>query len=156
MFIFAVLLPKLCRVSPCNSRRYLSIFFDFQLWLSTKFRLSKIKTLILHQVRHGCQITSKSVKRLLRYGDLTVFKVAAVRYLGFLKFLTVGAVMRPFLRHRTKCRDDRSNRCRDIAIFLVIFKMAAAAILAFQKFEIFTIGPLCVAVRLLRHCAKFH
>jgi len=33
-----------------------------------------------------CQISSKSVKRLRRYGDLTVFKMAAVRHLGFWKF----------------------------------------------------------------------
>jgi len=32
------------------------------------------------------QISSKSVKRLQRYGDLTVFKMAAVRHLGFVKF----------------------------------------------------------------------
>jgi len=29
------------------------------------------------------QISSKSVKRLPRYGDLTVFKMAPVRHLGF-------------------------------------------------------------------------
>jgi len=34
----------------------------------------------------ACQITSKSLKRLRRYGDLTVFKMAAVRRLGLLKF----------------------------------------------------------------------
>jgi len=33
-----------------------------------------------------CQISSKSVKQLRRYGDLTVFKMAAVRHLGFWKF----------------------------------------------------------------------
>ena len=42
---------------------------------------------------------------------------------------------------RTKFRKDRSNRYRDITIF-VIFKMAAAAILNFQKFEILTVDPL--------------
>ena len=57
------------------------------------------------------------------------------------KFLTVGAVKRPILQQRTKFRKDRSNRCRDIAIF-VIFKMAAAAILNFQKFKILTVDPL--------------
>ena len=42
--------------------------------------------------RVGCQsasarqISSKSVKRLQRYGDLTVFKMAAVSHLGFVKF----------------------------------------------------------------------
>jgi len=33
-----------------------------------------------------CVIMPKSVKRLQRYGDLTVFKMAAVRHLGFVKF----------------------------------------------------------------------
>jgi len=58
--------------------------------------------------------------------------MAAVRHVGFVKFdfLTVGAVKRPILHQRTKFSKDRSNRCGDIAIF-VIFKMAAAAILNF-------------------------
>jgi len=50
-------------------------------------------------------------------------------------------VKRPILHHSTKFRKDRLNRCGDIAIF-VIFKMAAATILDFQKFEILTVGPL--------------
>jgi len=41
------------------------------------------------------------------------------------------------LHQRTKFYKDRWNRYVDIAIF-VIFKMAAAAILDFQKFEILT------------------
>jgi len=37
-----------------------------------------------------------------RYGDLTVFKMAAVRHLGFVKFdfLTVGSVKRPIFHQR--------------------------------------------------------
>ena len=64
--------------------------------------------------------------------------MAAVRHLGFVKFnfLTVGQVHQPSKFHK-----DRSNPCGDIAIF-VIFKMAAAAIMDFQKFEILTVGPL--------------
>ena len=60
--------------------------------------------------------------------------MAGVRHLGFVKsiFLPVGAVKRPILHQRTKFRKDRSNRCGDIAFF-VIFKMAAAAILNFKK-----------------------
>ena len=107
------------------------------------FEFSKIRNFndlsdVGGQYALSCQISSKSVKRLQRYGDLTVIKMAAVRHLGFLKFkfLTVGAVKRPILDKRTKFRKDRSNRCGDIAIF-VIFQMAAAAILNFQKFEIF-------------------
>ena len=63
-----------------------------------------------------------------RYGNLTVFKMATVRHLGFVKFkfLTVGEVKRHILHQRTKFRKDRSNRCGDIAFF--DFKMAAAAI----------------------------
>ena len=45
-------------------------------------------------------------------------------------FLTVAAVKRPILHQRTKFRKDQSNRCGYIAI-IVIFKMAAAAILNF-------------------------
>ena len=44
-------------------------------------------------------------------------------------------------RDSTKFRKDRPNRYGDIAIF-VIFKMAAAAILNFQKFKILTVNPL--------------
>ena len=78
-----------------------------------------------------------------KYCILTVFKMAAVRHLGFLKFkfLTVVAVKNPILIHHTKFCTDRSNRCGDITIF-VIFKMAVAAILDFQKFEILTVDPL--------------
>ena len=58
--------------------------------------------------------------------------------------------MRPILHQRTKFRKDRSNCCGDNAIF-VIFKMTAAAILDFQKFEILTVdlmygGAVCVIV----------
>jgi len=57
------------------------------------------------------------------------------------------------LHQHTKFRKDRSNRCGDIAIF-VIFKMAAVAILNFQKFKILTVDPLYGAN--VHHRAKFH
>jgi len=38
------------------------------------------------QYASPCQMSSKSVTLLQRYGDLTVFKIATVRHLGFLKF----------------------------------------------------------------------
>jgi len=57
------------------------------------------------------------------------------------EIFNVGAVKRPILHQRTKFRKDRSNRCGDIAFF-VIFKMAVAAILNFQKFKILTVDPL--------------
>jgi len=63
--------------------------------------------------------------------------------LGFLNsnFLTLAAVKKPILHNRTKFRKNRSNRCGDIAIF-VIFNMAAAAVLDFHKFKILTVDPL--------------
>ena len=69
-----------------------------------------------------------------RFND---FQMAVVRHLGFLKikFLAIGAVNRPILHYRTRFREDLSNHCGDIAIFM-IYKMAAAAILEFQEFEI--------------------
>ena len=54
------------------------------------------------------------------------FKMAAVRHFGFLKvgISTSCPVPRPNMRHRTKFREDRSNRCGDMADFR-FFKMAA-------------------------------
>jgi len=75
---------------------------------------------------------------LQRYGDLTVFKMAAVHHVDVFwnsNSLTVAAVERPILHEHTKFRQDRSNRCGNIAIFV----MAAAAILDFQTFEILTV-----------------
>jgi len=57
------------------------------------------------------------------------------------------------LHQRTKFRKDWSNRCGDITIF-VILKMAADAVLDFQKFKILTFDPLLEAD--LRHRAKLH
>jgi len=37
------------------------------------------------QYASSCQISSKSVKRLQGYGDLTGLKMVAVRHLGFVK-----------------------------------------------------------------------
>jgi len=67
-----------------------------------------------------------------------VLRMVAVCHLGFLKFnfFYLLEVKRPILHHHTKFRKDQSNCCGDIAIF-VIFKMAAAAILDFQKFQNF-------------------
>ena len=91
-----------------------------------------------------------SVKRLWR-GDLTVFKMAAVRHLGFWKFnfLTACAVKSPILHSRAKFREDLPICCCDISIF-VVFKMAAAAILVFEKFEMLTVCSLKGA-NLLHH-----
>jgi len=88
------------------------------------------------------RISSKSVKRAQSYGDLTDFQNGGRRHLGFVKFkLTVGAVKRSILHNRAKFRKDRSNRCGDIAIF-VIFQDGGRRHLGFQKFEILTVFPV--------------
>ena len=56
-----------------------------------------------------------------------------------IQFVTVLALKRPILHNRAKFRVDLSIPCCDIAIF-VILKMAAAAILIFEKFEILTVS----------------
>jgi len=99
-------------------------------------------------------IPSKSVKRLLRYGDLTVFKMASSAMLDFgnSNFLTARTVKRHILHNLAKFRKDLSISCCDIAI-IVIFKMAAAAILVFEKFKILTVCPPYSAN--LRHRPNF-
>jgi len=101
-------------------------FCDFQDNGCRHLEFSKIqnfngRSAVDGQYASSCLISSKSVKRLLRYGDLTVFKMAAVRHLGFVKFdfLMVGAVKGYILHLRTKFYTDRSNRYGDIAIFLI-------------------------------------
>ena len=76
--------------------------------------------------------------------------MAAVRHLGFVKFEFFNAIF-VILHQRTKFRKSQPNRCGDIAIF-VIFQMAAAAMLNFQKFEILTVFPLYGGN--MRHHAK--
>jgi len=84
------------------------------------------------------QISSKSVKWLQRYGDLTVFKLAAVRHLGFVKFkfLTAWVVERPILHNRAKFREDLSIHCWYIAIF-VVFQDGGRRHLGFWKIRNF-------------------
>jgi len=53
----------------------------------------------------------------------------------------VQGIKRAKLRHSAKFRGDGSNRCRDMKIFQ-FFKMAVAAILDFQIFEILTVGTV--------------
>ena len=45
------------------------------------------------------------------------------------------------MRHRTKFREDRSNRCGEIADFR-FFKMAAAILDFEKKFKFLTVGTL--------------
>ena len=71
------------------------------------------------------------------------FMMAAVRHLEFSKvgISISGPIRRPNMRHRSKFREDRSNRSGDIADFR-FFKMAAAAILDFGNFKFLTVGTL--------------
>jgi len=71
-------------------RRYRD-FCDFQNGGSRHLEFSKIQNFngwsaVWGQYASSCQISSKSVKRLQTYGDLMVFKMAAARPLGFVKF----------------------------------------------------------------------
>ena len=62
-----------------------------------------------------------------RYGDLTVFKMAAVRHLGFVKFdfLIIYAVKGHILHELTKFHKDRSNRYGDIVIFVIVMDVSS-------------------------------
>ena len=89
-----------------------------------------------------CQISSKSVIRLQRYGHFTVFRMADVRHLGFVKFefFNGQAVKGPILHQRTRFRKDWSNRCGDVSIF-VIFNMAPPPCWIFKKIVILQTIP---------------
>ena len=64
-------------------------------------------------------------------------------YIGFLNFriLIARTVKRGKLRHHANFHGDQSNRFGDITIFLFL-KMATAAMLDFQIFEILTVGTV--------------
>ena len=104
VWIFAVLLSKLCNVLLRNYKiYYLSSISILKIASLRHIKLSKIKHLNFtsrarDQFALLCQISSKCVKELQRYSDLTVFKMAAVRHLAFLKFnfFTVAQLRDPF------------------------------------------------------------
>ena len=85
-----------------------------------------------------CQILSKSLELRPRYGDFSNFKMTAAAILDFqhLKFLTFGTVKRVELRNHAKLCRNRSNRGRDIAIFLN-FQDGGRRHVGFLKFQIF-------------------
>ena len=69
----------------------IAIFMIFQMVAAAILNLKKNGNFnglsaVEGQYASSCQISSKTVKRLQRYGDLTVLKMAAVRHLGFVKF----------------------------------------------------------------------
>ena len=77
VLIFAVLLSKLCNALLWNNEIYLSIFSILKIAALRHIKLSKIKKLNFtsgsgDQCASLCQTSSKSIKRLQRYGELTV------------------------------------------------------------------------------------
>jgi len=76
------------RKNRSNRCGYIAIFVTFQHGSCRHLEFLKIRNFnaVGGQYASSCQISSKSVKQLQRYGDLTVFKMAAVRHLGFVKF----------------------------------------------------------------------
>ena len=104
------------------------------------------------QTESQCQILSKSFKPRRWHVSFRFYKMAAAAILDFsnFKFLNLWTVNRVDLHHRTKVRQNRTYRGRDITIFR-FFKMAAAAILDFPIVLIFNsrncqgnrIAPAC-------------
>ena len=90
VLIFAVLLSKLCNVLLCVLQSIFQQFTILKTAAPRDIRLSKIKNSNFTPGAGDyrallCQISSISVKRLQRYGELKVFKVVAVRHLGLFK-----------------------------------------------------------------------
>ena len=122
----------------------ISRFWIFQDGGSRHFGFSKLQ---IYNGRNGqegrtasaCQISSKSVKPWLRYGNFLFFKIAAAAILDFwnFKFLTVWSIKTIELRQRAKFRQNRSNRGWDMAIF--IFQDGGTNILDFRNFLFLTV-----------------
>ena len=108
--------------------QYFHFTFSYRLLLSFRhLEFSKIRNFnglshVRDQCESPCQISSKSVKWLRRYGGLTVFTMAAVRRLGFWKFifLTIWALKRHILHNHAKFREDLSIPCCDMGICVVL------------------------------------
>jgi len=96
-----------------RSNRYgdIAIFVIFKM-AAAKIQNFNGRSPVGGQCASSCQISFKSVKRLQRYGHLTVFKMAAVREM-------LRVVKGHIVHHRTKFHEDRSNRYGDIAIFVI-------------------------------------
>jgi len=129
-----------CIILPnfCQAGGEIWLFFDFSNMAATvildfqKFEILTAGQLFRANMRNYANF---SVKRLLKYDDLTVFKMAAVRHLGFLKFkfLTVGMGKGLIVQDRATLLEVWSNLCRNMVIFR-FSNIAAAATLYFEKF----------------------
>ena len=84
------------------------------------------------QTASVCRISSKLLQTAAEMWLFVDFlKMAAAAILDFwnFKFLTVGTVKRVELHHLAKCRQNRSNRGRDMAIFRFFPRWRPSAIL---------------------------
>ena len=86
-------------------------------WIS-KIRNFNGRSAVRDECASSCQISSKSVKRLQKHDNLTVFKMAAAAILDFQKFkiITVDPLPGANARHLAKFHQTRSNDHRDMAI----------------------------------------
>jgi len=102
------------------------------------------------------QISSKSVERLRRYGDLTVSQIGGRPPSWICVIQTFSRSLRLTDQFCTTVQIlvRIGLAVAEISRFFVIFKMAAAAMLVFEKFEILTVCRLQRAN--LRHRAKFY
>ena len=113
---------------------------DFQDGGIRHLRFSKVENFNFRscsevQYASSHKISRKSVKPFQRYGRFSIFKMAAVRHLGFSKARIFNCpypseALRAKMRHRAKFREDRSNCSGDLADFR-FFKMATVRHLGF-------------------------
>jgi len=119
-------------------------FFDFSKWRQSAVLVFKYSNFNGQHVggskyAYPYQISLRSVEPLLRCNDPSIFQDGVRRHLEFLKFdifNSRGRLERVQSRCHAKFGRNRSNCGRDMASFR-FFKMAATAILDFQKFETF-------------------
>ena len=64
------------------------------------------------------QVSRQRIEPWLKYSNLTIIKLAAVRRLGFLGItnLTADTVLRANMCHSAIFHADRSNRCRGMVV----------------------------------------
>jgi len=100
------------------------LFFDFQDGCRRHVGFAKFQIFDDRdgqEVRNAssCQIASKSIEPLPRYGDFSIFQDGGRRHLGFLKceIFNGRTPKRVELHHRTKFRRNRTYRGWDMAIF---------------------------------------
>jgi len=91
-----------------------------------------------------CKISSRSVEPLWKYCEFSIFNMAAVHHLEFLKYANFyfPIVCCPNLHIRAKFRRDRMNGCRDIMNFQFPV-WQPSAILNFSNMRIFTFRTVC-------------